>query len=123
MKAILKNAVAVALLFVTVATMANGPEKTFGKKVNEVEKNIMAVELDPIFKKKGDKLLVSLLNLEQKDVTIRIYDNEGRVVYKEILEGKLVIEKAFNFENAFENDYTVVVTENKKSFKETVEIK
>ena len=123
MKAILKNAVAVALLFVTVATMANGPEKTFGKKVNEVEKNIMAVELDPIFKKKRDKLLVSLVNLEQKDVTIRIYDNEGRVVYKEILEGKLVIEKAFNFENAFENDYTVVVTENKKSFKETVEIK
>ena len=123
MKAILKNAVTVVLLFVAVATMANGPEKTFGKKVNEVEKNIMAVELDPIFKKKGDKLLVSLLNLEQKDVMIRIYDNEGRVVYKEVLEGKLVIEKAFNFENAFENDYTVVVTENKKSFKETVAVK
>ena len=123
MKAILKNAVAVALLFVTVATMANGPEKTFGKKVNEVEKNLIAVKLDPTFKRKGDKLLVNLLNLEQKDVMIKIYDNQGRVVYKELLEGKLVIEKAFNFENAFENDYTVVVTENDKTFKETVAVK
>ncbi|OQD41920.1 hypothetical protein BUL40_13800 [Croceivirga radicis] len=123
MKAILKNTVVATLLFATVAVMANGPEKTFGKKVNEVEKNLIAVKLDPTFKRKGDKLLVNLLNLEQKDVMIKIYDNQGRVVYKELLEGKLVIEKAFNFENAFENDYTVVVTENDKTFKETVAVK
>ncbi|WP_010516993.1 hypothetical protein [Croceivirga radicis] len=123
MKAILKNTVVATLLFATVAVMANGPEKTFGKKVNEVEKNLIAVKLDPTFKRKGDKLLVNLLNLEQRDVMIKIYDNQGRVVYKELLEGKLVIEKAFNFENAFENDYTVVVTENDKTFKETVAVK
>ncbi|NJB38069.1 MULTISPECIES: hypothetical protein [Flavobacteriaceae] len=123
MKAILRNLTVVAIMFATVASFAKGPETTFGGKVNEVEKNLMAVKLDPIFKKKGNKLFMNLLNLDQQDVTIKVYDSEGRVVFKEILEGELVIEKAFNFENAFENDYTVVVVDNQKSFKETVVVK
>jgi hypothetical protein len=123
MKSIKRNAVAVAFMFATVAGMANGPKKAFAKKASEVEKELIAIEADPVFKKKGNKLFLNLLNLDQEKVTIKIVDNEGRVVYIETLNGDLVIEKAFNFENAFENEYTVMVVDNNKTFKETVEVK
>lgn len=123
MKTIKRNALVVAFMFATVATMANGPVKTFGKKVNEVEKELISVEADPVFKRKGNTLFLNLLNLDQENVTIKIVDVEGRVVFIETLSGDLVIEKAFNFENAFENKYTVYVVDNKETFKETVEVK
>lgn len=123
MKSIKRNALVVAFMFATVATMANGPKKAFGKKANEVEKELIAVEADPVFTKKGNKLFLNLLNLDQKNVTIKIVDSEGRVVFIETLKGDLVIEKAFNFENAYENEYTVMVVDNKETFKETVEVK
>lgn len=123
MKSIMKSTTVVAIMFATVAGMANGPEKVMGKKAFEVEKNIMSVEMDPVFKKKGNKLFVNLLNLDQEKVTIKVIDSEGRVVFIETLKGDLVIEKAFNFESAFEDDYTVVVVDNNETFKEVIEVK
>jgi hypothetical protein len=123
MKSIKRNALVVAFMFATVAGMANGPKKAFGKKANEVEKELIAIEADPVFKKKGNTLFLNLLNLDQENVTIKIIDSEGRVVFIETLKGDLVIEKAFNFENAYENEYTVMVVDNKETFKETVEVK
>ncbi len=123
MKSIIKNTVVAAFMFATVAGVANGPKSTFGKKVSEVEKNLITFELDPVFIKKGEKLFVNLLNLDQEKVTIKVVDSEGRVVFIETMKGDLVIEKAFNFENAFENAYTVIVIDNQETFKEIVEVK
>ena len=91
MKSVKRNALVVAFLFATVAGVANSPKKAFNKKASEVEKELITIEADPVFKKKGNTLLV--------------------------------IEKAFNFENAFRNDYTVMVVDNNETFKETVEVK
>ena len=123
MKSIKRNALVVAFMFATVAGVANGPKKAFGKKVSEVEKELIAIEADPVFTKKGNKLFLNLLNLDQEKVTIKVVDGEGRVVFIETLKGDLVIEKAFIFENAFENEYTVFVIDNNETFKETVEVK
>ncbi|MEM1259762.1 MAG: hypothetical protein AAGC45_08395 [Bacteroidota bacterium] len=123
MKSIKRNALVVAFMFATVAGVANGPKKAFGKKANEVEKELIAIKADPVFKKKGNKLFLNLLNLDQEKVTIKVVDSEGRVVFIETMKGDLVIEKAFNFENAFENKYTVYVVDNNETFKETVEVK
>jgi len=123
MTSILKNTLVAALMFTTVVSLANGPESTFGKKALEVEKNLISVELDPVFKKKGQKLFVNLLNLDLEKVSIKVYDSEGRIVFKEVIEGDLIIEKAFNFEKAFEDNYTVVIVDNNKTFKEVVKIK
>ncbi|MEM1340177.1 MAG: hypothetical protein AAF634_16305 [Bacteroidota bacterium] len=123
MKQILRSAVVVALMFAGTAGMANGPKKAFDKKVSEVEKNLIAVELDPVFTKKGNKLFMNLLNLGQQKVTIKVIDSEGRIVYIETVKGELVIEKAFNFENAFKNEYTVLVVDAEDTFKEVVEVK
>ena len=117
MKSIMRNALVVAFMFATVAGVANGPKKS------EVVKELIKVEADPVFKKKGNTLFLNLLNLDQEKVTIKIMDNEGRVVFMETLKGDLVIEKAFNFENAYENEYTVFVVDNNETFKETVEVK
>ena len=123
MKQILRNAVVVALIFAGTAGMANGPKKAFGKKGNEVEKSLIAIESDPVFTKKGNKLFMNLLNLDLEKVTIKVVDSEGRIVYIETIKGELVIEKAFNFENAFENEYTVLVVDANETFKEVVEVK
>ncbi len=123
MTSILKNTLVAALMFTTVVSLANGPESTFGKKALEVEKNLISVELDPVFKKKGQKLFVNLLNLDQEKVTIKVIDSEGRIVFKEVIEGDVVVEKAFNFEQAFEDNYTVVIIDNDKTFKEKVAVK
>lgn len=122
MKQILKNTLVAALMFTTVVSLANGPESTFGKKAFEVEKNLIKVELDPVFKKKGQKLFMNLLNLDQEKVTIKVIDSEGRVIFKEVIEGDVVVEKAFNFESAYEDNYTIVVIDNDKTFKEKVSI-
>ena len=123
MKQILKNTVAATVLFATVAGMANGPERTFGKKSFEVEKNLIDIELDPVFKRKGQKLLVNLLNLDQEQVAFKVYDSQGRLIFKEVIKNDIVIEKAFNFEKAYADDYTVVIVDNDKTFKEKVEVK
>lgn len=90
-----------------------------GKKVLEVEKVNLKLDFDPVFKKKGGKLFINMLNTNQDRVTIKVVDGQGRVLFMEKLDGDLIIEKAFNFENAFENDYTVVVKNNGKVFTET----
>ena len=123
MKRILKNTVAATVLFATVAGMANGPEGAFGKKSFEVEKNLIKVDLDPVFKRKGQKLLVNLLNLDQEKVAIKVFDSQGRLIFKEIIKNDIIIEKAFNFEQAYADDYTVVIVDNDKTFKEKVEVK
>lgn len=112
-----------AILFISLASFANGPAGKKGNKAVEVEKNIIDVELDPTFKKKGGVLYMNLLNLDQEKVTIKIYDSSGRVVYKETFENSLVIEKAFNFKKAYEDDYTVVVIDNNEKFIEVVAVK
>lgn len=111
------NYVTVAALLVGTMGFANGPAKS------EVERKLITVELDPVFVKKGDKLLVNLLNLSQDKVVLKIYDSQNRLVYNESIQGELIVEKAFNFEKAYEDDYTLVVTDGTGTYKTTMEVK
>ena len=117
MKSVLKNITVAAFLMIGAMGTANGPAKS------EVEKKMIHVELDPVFVKKGDKLFVNLLNLSQEKVTLKVYDSENRLVFSESIEGELVVEKAFNFEKAFEDEYKVVVSDNAGTYSETILVK
>ncbi|MEX0315710.1 MAG: hypothetical protein AB3N18_16150 [Allomuricauda sp.] len=111
------NYVTVAALLFGMMGFANGPAKS------EVERKLIKVELDPVFVKKGDKLMVNLLNLSQGRVVLTIYDSQNRLVYNESIKGELVIEKAFNFEKAYEDNYTLIVKDKMGTYKTTVEVK
>ncbi|MEM9363118.1 MAG: hypothetical protein AAGA43_10805 [Bacteroidota bacterium] len=126
MKSIFKSLTVAGLVMVSVMGFANGPATSFGKKGNvkaEVEKNLIDVTLDPVFVKKGEKLMVNLLNLTEGIVLLKVYDSENRLVYSESIEGELVIEKAFNFEKAFEDKYTLVVVDKLGTYKETINVR
>ena len=74
----------------------------------------------PVFRLKGDRLFLNLLNLEGKDVQIKVFDSNSRTLYKEVIKDETVITKAFNFESAYEDHYTVVVKEGKNIYYEDV---
>jgi len=117
MKSVVNYLVAGAFLLVSTVGFANGPAKS------EVEKKLVKVELDPVFVKKGEKLMLNLLNLSQGTVILKIYDSQDRLVYNESIDGKVVVEKAFNFERAFEDEYTIVVVDKFGTYKETMAVK
>ncbi|WP_343488451.1 hypothetical protein [Allomuricauda sp. d1] len=123
MKKAMKISTVMAILSVSLASFANGPADKKGNNSDEVVKNIIDVDVDPTFMKKGDKLYMNLLNLDQEKVTVKVYDSNGRIVYKETFENSLIIEKAFNFEKAYKDYYTVVVIDDNKKFTEKVEVK
>lgn len=116
MKSVLNYVTVAAFLLGTIG-YANGPAKS------EVEKNLINIKLDPVFVKKGDKLFVNLLNLSQEKVTLKVYDSQNRLVFKETINGELVVEKSFNFEKAFEDEYTVVVVDESGTYRETIAVK
>ena len=126
MKSIFKSLTVAGFLMISMVGFANGPAVKFGKKGTakaEVERNLIDVTLDPVFIKKGDKLLLNLLNVTQGTVLLQVFDSEDRLVYSETIEGEMVIEKAFNFERAFEDEYTVVVVDKLGTYTETMNIK
>lgn len=91
-------------------------------KVGDKEVAVIKVDEDnkPIFKKKGDKVYVNLLNLNKKNVEIKVFDSNNRVVYSEEMSGKVLVEKAINFEQAVKDSYTVVVKHDNETYYEEV---
>ncbi|NKI33456.1 hypothetical protein [Croceivirga thetidis] len=122
MRKIAKNTLVLATLFGAMVASAND----FGGKAkakSEVEKNLLTIESDPTFKKKGDKVLMNLLNLSQGKVILKVVDSEGRELFKEVIDGDLIVEKAFNFNNAFDDEYTIIVVDHNGTYKTTVKKK
>lgn len=117
MKTAVKNLIVAAILLGTLTGTAHGPAK------NGVVKDIIRPNMDPVFIKRGETVLMNLLNLSKDKVSLRVYDSQNRLVFHENIEGRLVVEKAFNFEKAFEDQYTIVVSDVHGTYRETVEVK
>lgn len=76
----------------------------------------------PVFRKKGSKLFLNLLNLDAEDVQIKVLDSENRTVFSEVIENASIVTKAFNFETAYEDRYTVVVKDGKNTYYEDITV-
>jgi hypothetical protein len=74
----------------------------------------------PVFRKKGSKLFLNLLNLDSKDVQIKVFDSDNRLLYSEIIENESIVTKAFNFETAHEDRYTIVVKDGENTYYEDI---
>lgn len=76
----------------------------------------------PVFRQKEDRLFLNLLNLDGNEVDIKVIDSSNRVVFKETVKNKVTVEKAFNFEGAYEDTYTVIVKDDKQLYYEYVSV-
>ena len=86
-----------------------------GKEVKIVEKEETN---KPYFRKAGDRLYMNFLNLDKSKVGVKVYDEEYRVVFADTYEDIMILEKAFNFIDAYKGSYTVVVSTNDKTYSE-----
>ncbi|MCR9227594.1 MAG: hypothetical protein NXH90_09275 [Flavobacteriaceae bacterium] len=123
---VVKNLTVAAALLISAIGLANGTTTDFGKKVvakYEVEKNLVKVNLDPVFVKKGQKIMMNLLNVSKGKVLLKVYDSEDRLVFDQAIDGDIVVEKAFNFEKAFKDEYTIVVVDKFGTYKETMVVR
>lgn len=74
----------------------------------------------PVFRKKGSMLFLNLLNLDGEDVQIKVFDSDNRTLFSEVIENESIVTKAFNFETAYEDRYTVVVKDGKNTYYEDI---
>ncbi len=102
MKTIMKFTVAIAIMFSTVGSFAN----------DEIIRSI--------FKEKEDKVFVDLYNLDKAKVEIKIYDSQNRVVYSETIKDSLLVKKVFNFEDAFEDSYTLIIKKEGETYRKKI---
>ena len=132
MKTNLKFTAMIALMFTTVVGLAKEPKLSL---LTEGPSKSLIVELDsknkktalkrientkPVFRKKGGMLFLNLLNLDGKDVQIKVYDSDNRTLFSEVIENENIVSKAFNFENAHEDRYTVVVKDGENTYYEDI---
>lgn len=84
-------------------------------KVNILKKDETA---KPHFRVTKEKLFVNYLNLDKSKVVIKVYDEEYRMVFSEIVMEEMIIEKAFNFKGAYKGNYSVVVSDTNETYSE-----
>ncbi|MGB5434289.1 MAG: T9SS type A sorting domain-containing protein [Maribacter sp.] len=70
---------------------------------NKLEKN------KPVFRQKEGMVYLNLLNLSKEEVEVKVFDSSDRVVFNQIFENEDLIEKAFNFEKAYKDQYSIMV--------------
>ncbi|MGB5378114.1 hypothetical protein [Muriicola sp.] len=118
----LKSITAIALLFATALSFAHT-----SPSVSTTNNDGVSVTGDgdhkPYFRKTDSKLFMNFFNQEMGDVQIKVIDSENRVVFRETLSNKLVIEKAFNFSSAVKDNYKVIVKEGNDTYYEYYVVK
>ena len=75
-------------------------------------------EIKPFFRKTDNMIFMNYLNLDRADMSIKIYDTESRTVFTQEVADEMIVEKAFNFTDAFPGTYTVTVKSAGKTYTE-----
>lgn len=76
------------------------------------------VDAKPFFRKTKNKVFMNLLNLDKSEISLKVYDQNYRLIFSETVADKLIVEKAFNFEGAYSGSYMVVVSDDTKTYSE-----
>lgn len=130
--------IAVANIYSKKFNLKNLPEGSYFLKVEDALKEmVFAFVIDdseikimerkenakPVFRKKDGRVFLNLLNLEKEVIKIKVFDSDGRIVFQETITDEILIEKVFNFEDAFKDNYTVIVKNKKDTYFEAVNVK
>lgn len=78
--------------------------------------------IKPNFRIKEGMVFINFLNKEMKNVDIKIYDASERLLHSEVVNNKLIIEKAINFKNAYKGNYTITVKSATGTYSENISI-
>ncbi|EAQ99850.1 hypothetical protein [Maribacter sp. HTCC2170] len=70
-------------------------------------------EAKPVFRIMEKKVFVNLLNIDNDMVEVKVKDSMNRVIFEEDVKNQISVEKAFNFENALQDNYTIVIKDGK----------
>lgn len=95
--------------FLKVEDAVKETEYTINVEESEISIENKLEKYKPVFRKKGDMVYLNLLNLSKKEVEIKVVDNSDRVVFNQVFENTALVEKAFNFKNAHEGRYSIMV--------------
>ncbi|TLP73993.1 hypothetical protein [Maribacter sp. ACAM166] len=78
----------------------------------------IAEDIKPVFRKTDNMILMNYLNLDKSKLSIKIFDAESRTVFSHEVADEMIVEKAFNFTDAFPGVYTVIVKSAGKTYTE-----
>jgi len=76
----------------------------------------------PTFNRKEGVVYLNFLNSDSKQVSIIVMDNDSRVIFEETITDSTIVEKAFNFENAYEGNYIVVMKKGDNTYYNAVAV-
>jgi hypothetical protein len=76
------------------------------------------VDAKPFFRKTENRVFMNFLNLDKSEVSLKVYDQNYRLVFSETVSDELIVEKAFNFEGAYSGSYMVVVSDETNTYSE-----
>jgi flagellar hook assembly protein FlgD len=105
------------ILMIIAASVSLNAASPISKK-NPGEREIKSST--PTIQVKGQRVFVNHLNLDGETVILKVYDEENRLLYLKKFDKTPVVEKAFNFEKAYEGTYSVVLNDGETSFTATV---
>lgn len=94
--------------------------KKFSKRQLQINDGRVSVlkntpELKPVFAYDGDKLLVSFLNTNLKDVSMLVY-NGSKLVFESELGDEMAIHRAFDVSKMVKGEYSFVLDGAEKSY-------
>jgi len=100
-------------------------EVVYSIRVNQNDVSIVDEKenLKPVYRKEDGKVYLSLLNLDKENVKVSVVDSSRRVLFTESFEEESIVEKTFNFQDALEGDYTLVVEDGESTYYESVSVK
>ncbi|ALM06564.1 hypothetical protein SB49_01125 [Sediminicola sp. YIK13] len=126
MKKALNITAVLAFMLTTVVSTAK-EVKTGSDENNEVKPLVLNLDaneiIKPTFRTKGKMVYMNHLNLDGKKVEVRVQDDSGNVIYTTTFNESVIVEKAFNFEQADAGLYKVILKEGNKTYYENVLVK
>lgn len=85
--------------------------------------DVVSEVFKPVFAYKNGLVWVNILNLDKSPVFIKIYDNQNNEVYDSNSIMDQNVTKVFDINNIQNETYTIVVTDNDKTFTKTLDKK
>ena len=99
-------------------------EIIYSLRLNKNNIAILGVEESstPGFRRKDGRVYLNFLNSKIEPVEVSVTDTEGNVLFKETFKKTFIVQKAFNFRDAFKGDYTIALKSEDDSYYETVSV-